>query len=245
MEPAGFLAGLFRSFQGEGPWIGCPQFFLRLAGCSLGCPWCDTREAWTAPAEIACGGGQRLANPVSAGALAALLDRLVPPPRLPLALTGGEPLEQAGFLEALLPRLSGLGFVIHLETAGVHAGALAGLLGHLAHVSMDWKLPSLGGPDRRPAHLEFLDVLGAWGGDQAVKVVVGPTTAFPEAAEAASEVARRSPGATLVLQPLGQPPSGRPSPESLAAAAALAVGLQPLHPRLRVLPQLHRLLGWA
>lgn len=33
---------LFVSFQGEGINFGKPALFIRLAGCNLSCPWCDT-----------------------------------------------------------------------------------------------------------------------------------------------------------------------------------------------------------
>jgi 7-carboxy-7-deazaguanine synthase len=32
----------FHSVQGEGVWAGINAFFIRLAGCDVGCPWCDT-----------------------------------------------------------------------------------------------------------------------------------------------------------------------------------------------------------
>lgn len=37
---------IFESVQGEGRWMGTPVIFIRLAGCNLHCPWCDTKESW-------------------------------------------------------------------------------------------------------------------------------------------------------------------------------------------------------
>jgi organic radical activating enzyme len=34
--------GIFDTIQGEGTMIGEPMLFIRLAGCSVGCPLCDT-----------------------------------------------------------------------------------------------------------------------------------------------------------------------------------------------------------
>ena len=31
--------------QGEGYWTGCLVDFIRLYGCPVGCPWCDTGYA--------------------------------------------------------------------------------------------------------------------------------------------------------------------------------------------------------
>lgn len=37
---------IFESIQGEGMHMGKAVTFLRLAGCNLHCPWCDTKESW-------------------------------------------------------------------------------------------------------------------------------------------------------------------------------------------------------
>lgn len=37
---------IFVSVQGEGYWQGTPATFIRLQGCTVGCPWCDTKYTW-------------------------------------------------------------------------------------------------------------------------------------------------------------------------------------------------------
>lgn len=39
---------MFYSVQGEGHFAGVPAFFVRLAGCDVGCVWCDVKESWEA-----------------------------------------------------------------------------------------------------------------------------------------------------------------------------------------------------
>lgn len=38
----------FFTLQGEGHYSGRPAYFIRLAGCDVGCHWCDVKESWTA-----------------------------------------------------------------------------------------------------------------------------------------------------------------------------------------------------
>lgn len=39
---------MFHSVQGEGFWTGSNAYFVRLAGCDVGCEWCDTKQSWDA-----------------------------------------------------------------------------------------------------------------------------------------------------------------------------------------------------
>jgi len=36
----------FHSLQGEGKHAGRSAYFIRLASCKVGCPWCDTKVSW-------------------------------------------------------------------------------------------------------------------------------------------------------------------------------------------------------
>ena len=37
---------LFDTIQGEATWAGTHSTFVRLQGCAVGCPWCDTKHTW-------------------------------------------------------------------------------------------------------------------------------------------------------------------------------------------------------
>ena len=37
---------VFETFQGKAFYTGTPAIFIRLQGCDVGCPWCDTKHTW-------------------------------------------------------------------------------------------------------------------------------------------------------------------------------------------------------
>lgn len=37
---------VFESIQGEAQYTGTPSIFIRLQGCPVACPWCDTKHTW-------------------------------------------------------------------------------------------------------------------------------------------------------------------------------------------------------
>ena len=45
-EPCLPVVETFHSLQGEGVHSGRSAFFIRLAGCTVGCSWCDTKHSW-------------------------------------------------------------------------------------------------------------------------------------------------------------------------------------------------------
>jgi len=100
---------VFESVQGEGYNTGKEVVFLRLGGCNLKCPWCDTEYGVFESLDEEAG----VARVTAFG------------PRA-LVLTGGEPLIQKG-LEALLVRFKELGYWIGVETNGVVAPPAAWL----------------------------------------------------------------------------------------------------------------------
>ena len=46
MEASLPVVECFHSLQGEGKHAGRSAYFIRLASCKVGCPWCDTKHSW-------------------------------------------------------------------------------------------------------------------------------------------------------------------------------------------------------
>jgi organic radical activating enzyme len=95
----------FHSVQGEGVWAGTNAFFIRLAGCDVACPYCDTKHSWNARRYP-----QRLTTDLIAETKAANPAIVV--------ITGGEPLMHD--LSSLSNGLRAAGLRVHLETSGAH-----------------------------------------------------------------------------------------------------------------------------
>jgi organic radical activating enzyme len=94
---------MFYSLQGEGYHQGKAAYFIRLAGCDVGCVWCDVKESWDASKHPVLS----IEEIVSSA--------LAHPGRLAI-ITGGEPLLYN--LDALTAALKKAGFEINIETSG-------------------------------------------------------------------------------------------------------------------------------
>lgn len=94
--------GVFWTIQGEGLMLGVPQVFVRLAGCSVGCPECDTDYTVAERVPV-----REIVRRVSAEANGARW----------VWLTGGEPTIHD--LTPLVESLRRYGFRLALATAGV------------------------------------------------------------------------------------------------------------------------------
>jgi 7-carboxy-7-deazaguanine synthase len=95
----------FYTLQGEGFYQGKAAYFIRLAGCDVGCAWCDVKESWEASKHPLIN-GQALAN-----------DAANYPAEI-CVVTGGEPLMHD--LTLLTELLHNKNKKIHLETSGAY-----------------------------------------------------------------------------------------------------------------------------
>lgn len=225
--------------------MGERHIFVRLSGCSLGCEYCDTSyslgEADLAYVEEGAGKGSAvLKNPLSSRAVmeAVFAQEIFPGFNSKLSITGGEPLEQPEFLRVLLEELEG-SFTVLLETNGILAEALKGVIDFIDIISMDFKIPSTAGKGELwDRHRDFLGA--AKNKELIAKVVVSSGTPAEEVGTAAKILAKSAPDALLVIQPVVLAAKSGPSSEMLFEFYSSA---RQVLKNVRVIPQAHKILG--
>lgn len=124
---------IFYSIQGEGPNVGRPSVFLRLAGCNLQCVWCDTKYTWlysentlarlkaSLPSEMSHVVGTTAYskdNEIQQMDRDAILAEFCRYVGKNAVITGGEPLLQKDELSHLVDELIAAGYRIEIETNG-------------------------------------------------------------------------------------------------------------------------------
>ncbi len=223
------LTEVFASIQGEGIYVGVPQIFIRFNQCNLSCEYCDT------PINV---------PDVPLQTLEEILEKVkkLYHPRYfhSFSLTGGEPLVYTPFLKKLIPRLKEWIPTAYLETNGVLAEALVGLIEQVDIIAMDLKLPSaLQGQQYWEAHRRFLKVAARK--EVFVKVVITEMSRLEEWQRAVQLVSEISDSIPMVLQP------------ATAPSGELRVNIEPLIEwqkwakdylkDVRIVPQVHKMLG--
>jgi 7-carboxy-7-deazaguanine synthase len=109
----------FYSLQGEGFYAGRPAYFIRLAGCDVGCHWCDVKESWDA-------------NKHTKVLVSELVQRVLNSGTRLVVITGGEPAMYD--LTLLTESLRSAGTEIAIETSGAYS-----LKGHFDWVCLSPK----------------------------------------------------------------------------------------------------------
>ncbi len=95
----------FYSIQGEGFYSGKPAYFIRIAGCDVGCVWCDVKESWDA-------------NNHEFLSVDSILEKVKETKANFIVITGGEPAMYD--LTDLTTALKNINCEIAIETSGVY-----------------------------------------------------------------------------------------------------------------------------
>lgn len=121
----------FYTLQGEGFYTGTAAYFIRLAGCNVGCVWCDVKESWDENQhpqftvdeiiakmnkELKLSNGQLTINnkQLAVNNKEFVINHNLKKPIV--VITGGEPLQHN--LQQLTTTLQQQGFLVNIETSG-------------------------------------------------------------------------------------------------------------------------------
>lgn len=241
------ISELFSSIQGEGILAGRRQIFVRLTECNLDCRYCDTefKKSDIGKVESAPGSAEfiNLPQPMPLHAITAIIAdwrTQLPGAHHSVSFTGGEPLLYADLLAELFPDIRKI-IPIHLETNGTMHLALGQVKQFVDYISMDMKLPSTAGCTEQLWDIHALFLREALGCNVSVKVVIGDSTDEEEINKVCEIISKVDINTPLFLQPLTLPDGaiGIKVPHLLRLQEMASSRL----PDVRVIPQMHKLLG--
>lgn len=227
------ISEIFSSLQGEGPYLGKRQIFVRFGRCNMHCGYCDETD------KMKPGGFQ--VRTMSAVMRDVIEMEKKEGPHHSVSLTGGEPLFYSRFLESFIPELKSKGMGVYLETNGTLPDLLRRHVRSIDVIAMDMKPPSSTG-DREywDEHKEFLEV--ARDTEVFVKVVVTPKVTVADIERAVSIVKGVNPTIPFIFQPLSEMTG-----ISTAALQLIEKQLMPIAAAdlkdVRVIPQMHKIWG--
>lgn len=108
----------FYTLQGEGFYTGKAAYFIRLAGCDVGCVWCDVKESWDATKHPLLSIEEIIQKAETEIENLHLGENNKPI----FVITGGEPLLHQ--LDELTAAIEAKGYLTNIETSG--SSALSG-----------------------------------------------------------------------------------------------------------------------
>ena len=227
------ISEIFSSIQGEGPYLGVPQIFVRFGRCNMHCGYCDELEKMkeerfdVRTLEDVLGSVDSFEEEKGA--------------HHSVSLTGGEPLYYASFLRNFLPKLKEKGITTYLETNGTLPRELESVIRWIDIVAMDMKpASSTGDRDYTVEHEAFLRV--AVQRDTFVKLVVTPETSFEEVQRCVRIVKGVNPRIPFIFQPVSELVGINQEALKLIERALIAPAKHELHD-VRVIPQMHKIWG--
>ncbi len=95
----------FFTIQGEGTYSGRAAYFIRIAGCDVGCVWCDVKESWDKDQHTTMSTNE-------------IIEKVAESKTDFVVITGGEPAMYD--LRPLVDQLKSLGITIAIETSGCY-----------------------------------------------------------------------------------------------------------------------------
>jgi len=242
---------IFSSIQGEGPYVGCRQIFVRFAGCNLSCDYCDTpfqsQEYCNSEAVSGSQNFKKIKNPVSVEQLfeeIACLTKNNSISHHSISLTGGEPLLNTEFLSEFLPAFKKKypEVKVYLETNGTLFSDLEKIIENTDIISMDLKLKSSTGVEFPfEKHKKFIEVSGKYNKELFAKVVITGKISDEEIMEVSELIKSFDKEILLILQPVSS------ADKNILLSAKKIIEIQEKFLEqlkdVRVIPQTHKFLN--
>lgn len=221
MQNSAYIKEIFTSIQGEGPYIGFKQLFIRFSKCNLNCEYCDTEfrndlKEYTSEELIDIVNSQENIHSVS--------------------LTGGEPLMETDFLLEFLPFVQKK---IYLETNGTLAENLKKIIDYTDIISMDIKLASNTKlDDLFLKHQEFIQVATNACKEIFLKVVFDKNITEEEIYKTVGLAKKYN--LLIILQPKMNADKLEISPETISSVFN---NFNNLYDNVRLIPQVHKFIN--
>lgn len=229
MENKAHIKEIFTSVQGEGPYIGIKQLFIRFCGCNLKCDYCDTLGSQIEDVKD----GMIELSPLE------LKDRIEEfdlKTIHSISITGGEPLLWSDFLAEFLPMLSNK---IYLETNATLNSNLKKIIEYVDIIAADIKLPSASGiVNSFATHDEFFKAAMPFGKEIFAKIVFDKNILDSEI-ENCLKLADKY-NLPLILQPKTEQNEVKITQGEIFDAFNKFLSK---HPNTRVIPQVHKFLN--
>jgi organic radical activating enzyme len=231
------LSEIFTSIEGEGILFGTKTMFVRLAGCPLNCHWCDTPYAL--PLESG--------SDYSIDEVKELISKNLHPNTYKVNFTGGEPLVQFEAVIELSKFVRQKGIRTYLESACYDAARFAKVLPYIDLVKVEFKLKDSKVVDEKHfgsllrSELDCLKLAIGSGKTTYIKVVVTNSSSLKEFKELVHEVfrvAKPDEIAGFIIQP-----SYKIDEPTLDVLFGFYDAVYPLYDQVRVVPQLHKVIG--
>ncbi len=207
---------IFSSIQGEGPYIGYRQLFIRFTGCNLSCDYCDEQNL--------------LDNEWTINDIVTECQKLMKTYQHCLVLTGGEPLLQSQQIKELLPRIK---LPVYLETNGTLPDHLDDIKHLISIFSVDYKA----GYEKE--FFRFLEKVK--NDDVFIKTILLPGFKSIELKTIVEAIAKINKDIPFIIQPVTPHHIIKHSPAPDEIIKAYQVAKSALND-VRVIPQIHKLL---